>query len=155
MLTSPIILPAHIPNAGSSTITTELTSSQQTSTRTIAALIQKPDQAQALFHYFLNEIELDAQISREEQDAKIQEFKTLTKDLSPEVASVLTTLLLEETRTRIIDILQNAGLEEPEIKAYLADNDQAVQRVQNMDVETARQMLFFVAELKIHRQYVI
>ncbi len=122
----------------------------------IVALLQKSEQvqAQALFQYFLNELELDAQMSREEQDEKIQEFKTVSRDLSPEVASVLIPLLLEETRTRIIDMLQNAGLEESEIKAYLADNDKAIQRVQNMDVETARQMLFFVAELKIHRQYV-
>jgi hypothetical protein len=120
------------------------------------ALLQKPEetQAQALFQYFLNEVELDAQLSREEQDAKIQEFKALNKGLSSEVASLLTTLLLEETQTRIIHMLQHAGLDEPEIHAHLADNAEAIQGVQNMDVETARQMLFFVAELKIHRQYV-
>ena len=155
LLASPITLPANTPKAASSTISTEICSSQRASIRRMKhqlaatpALLQKSEQvqAQALFQYFLNEVELDAQISREEQDEKIQEFKTLSRDLSPEVASVLTPLLLEETRTRIIDILQNAGLEESEIKAYLADHDKAIQKVQNMDVETARQMLFFVAE---------
>ncbi len=119
----------------------------------IATLLQKSE-AHTLFQYFLQEVALDAHISREEQEAKIQEFKTVSRDLSPEVASVLTTLLLEETRTRIVDMLQNAALEESEIEAYLTSHDKAIQRVQNMDVETARQMLFFVAELKIHRQYV-
>ncbi len=161
LLASPITLPANTPKAASFTVSTEITSSQRASIRRMKhqlaatpALLQKSEQVQALFQYFLNEVELDAQISREEQDEKIQEFKTLSRDLSPEVASVLTPLLLEETRIRVIDILQNAGLEESEIKACLADHDEAIQRVQNMDVETARQMLFFVAELKIHRQYV-
>jgi hypothetical protein len=87
----------------------------------ITSLLQKSEQveAQALFQYFLDEVELDAQISCREQDEKIQEFKKLSRSLSPEIALALTTLLLEETRIRIIDILQNACLEESEIKAYL------------------------------------
>lgn len=111
-------------------------------------------EAQSLFQYFLREVELDTVISHEEQNQKVQEFKLLAESLSPEVASVLTRLLLEETRARILDILQHAGLSDLEIEAYLADNDQAILQVQNMNVETARQMLFFVAEFKIHRQYV-
>jgi hypothetical protein len=70
------------------------------------------------------------------------------------VASRLTDLLLQETRERIVAILQNAPLNNSEVEAYLADYEKAILRVQNMTVETARQMLFFVAELKIHRQYV-
>jgi len=163
LLASPLTLPAKAPKASSSTISTEITPSQRASIRRMKHLlssapsfVQKSEQvqAQALFAYFLNEVELDAQLSRKEQDDKIPVFKTLSKGLSPEVASVLTTLLLEETRIRVIDILQNACLDESEIQAHLADYDEGIQRVQNMDVETARQMLFFVAELKIHRQYV-
>lgn len=111
-------------------------------------------QAQTLFQYFLDEVALDAFITRERQDEKVQEFKILAENLTPEVASILTNLLLEETHVRIIEILQDARLDELEIEEHLADNEEAILRIQNMDVETARQMLFFVAELKIHRQYI-
>jgi hypothetical protein len=112
------------------------------------------EEAQSLFQYFLDELAQDAFITHEKQHEKVQEFKTLAESLSQEVASILTSLLLEETRVRIIDILRNAALDECEIEAHLTDNKEALLRVQNMDVETARQMLFFVAELKIHRQYI-
>ena len=51
-------------------------------------------------------------------------------------------------------MLQNAGLDSSEIDGFLAGYEEAILRVQNMNVEIAREMLFFVAELKIHRQYV-
>lgn len=110
--------------------------------------------AQAAFQYLCYEVEQDAMLTHEEQHEKIQEFKNFADQLPPEVASRLTSLLLQETRSRIFDILQNASLDPLEIDAYLADCEKAILKVQNMTVEVARQMLFFVAELKIHRQYV-
>lgn len=111
-------------------------------------------EAYSLFQYFLDEVELDALITNEEQAKKVKEFKMLAESLPPDVASVLTSLLLEETRLRILDMLQNASLEEQEIQAHLDDSEEGINRSQNMNVETARQMLFFVAELKIHRYYI-
>ncbi len=111
-------------------------------------------EAQAAFQYFFHEVEQDAILTHEEQHKKIQEFKNFADNLSPEVASRLISLLLQETRSRILDILQNANLDSLKIDAYLADCEKATLKVQNMTVEIARQMLFFVAELKIHRQYV-
>lgn len=111
-------------------------------------------EAQAAFQYFLDEVELDATLTHEEQHNRIQEFKNFTDNLSPETASSLTSLLIEETRSRIIDMLQNAGLDNSEIDGFLAGYEEAILRVHNMNVEIAREMLFFVAELKIHRQYV-
>jgi hypothetical protein len=111
-------------------------------------------QAQAAFQYFLDEVEKDATLTHEEQHDKIQEFKIFADNLSPEVATHLTSLLIEEMRSRIIDILQNAGLDSSEIDGFVAGYEEAILRVQNIDVEIAREMLFFVAELKIHRQYV-
>lgn len=110
--------------------------------------------AQAAFQYFLNEVELDPTLTHEVQHDKIQEFKIIADNLSAEVASRLTNLLIEETRSRIIEMLQSSGLDNLEMDAHLADYEEAILRVHNMDVEIAREMLFFVAELKIHRQYV-
>lgn len=112
------------------------------------------NEAQAVLQYFLQEVELDAILTHEEQHDKVREFQEFADNLSPEVASRVTSLLIQETRSRIIDILQSAELESVEIDARLADYEEAIRRLQNMNVETARQMLFFVAELKIHRQYV-
>lgn len=60
----------------------------------------------------------------------------------------------KETRSRIIDMLQNAALDSSEVDEFLAGYEEAILGVQEMNVEIAREMLFFVAELKIHRQYV-
>lgn len=111
-------------------------------------------QAQVAFQYFLDEVEQDAILSHEEQHNKIQEFKIFADSLSPEVATYLTSLLIEETQGAIIDMLQTAALDSIEIDAYLAGYENAVLNVHNMILEIAREMLFFVAELKIHRQYV-
>jgi hypothetical protein len=111
-------------------------------------------EAQSAFQYFLDEVELDAVISHEEQHAKIQEFRDFADQLTPEVASRLTSLLIEETRLRIIDMLQSSGLDDAEIDEHLKSNEAAIRGVERMDVEFAREMLFFVAELKIHRQLI-
>lgn len=111
-------------------------------------------EAQAAFQYFLDEVELDASLTYEEQHDKIQEFKVFADNLSSNAASYLTSLLIEETRSRIIDMLQNAGLDNSEVEEFLVGYEEAILKVQNMTVEIAREMLFFVAELKIHRQYV-
>lgn len=111
-------------------------------------------QAQNVMEYFLKEVEQDDFLTREEQHDKIAEFKAVADDLSSEAAALLTHLLLEETRARVVDMINHAGLDETEVQHALAQYDQAILNVQKMDVETARQMLFFVAELKIHRQYV-
>lgn len=108
----------------------------------------------AAFQYLIQEVEQDETLSFEEQNEKIHEFKMVVDSLSPEAASQLTILLLQETRARILDILQNASLDGQEIDDYLSDFEEAIHRVKNMNVEIARQMLFFVAELKINRQYV-
>lgn len=115
---------------------------------------EESEAAQAAFQYFLDEVERDATLTNEEQHDKIQEFKIFADNLSPKVASYLTSLLIEETRSRIIDMLQNAGLDNSEVDGFLVGYEEAILRVQNMNVEIAREMLFFVAELKIHRQYV-
>ncbi len=112
------------------------------------------DEAQVALQYFCYEVERDASLTHEEQYEKIQEFKNFADSLSTGVASRLISLLLQETRSRILCILQNADLENVEIEAYLADYEKAILKVQNMTVEIARQMLFFVEELKMHRQYV-
>ena len=111
-------------------------------------------EAQAAFQYFLDEVEQDAILTHEEQHDKIQEFKTFVDKLSPKAASYLTSLLIEETRSRIINMLQDARLDSAEVDGYLAGYEEAILKVQNMNVEIAREMLFFVAELKIHRKYV-
>jgi hypothetical protein len=51
-------------------------------------------------------------------------------------------------------MLQNALLDELEIKVYLADYEKLILNTEQMEVEFARQMLFFVGELKTHRQYI-
>lgn len=122
--------------------------------RTEVSFSSTESEAQSAFHYFLDEVELDATLTYEEQHDKIQEFKIFADHLSQKVASWLTSLLIEETRSRIIDMLQNAGLDNSEVDEHLADYEEAILRVQNLNVEIAREMLFFVAELKIHRQYV-
>lgn len=110
--------------------------------------------AQSAFQYFLEEVEKDPSLTHEEQDDKIEEFKRFADTLSPESATYLTSLLIDETRHRIIDMLHNAGLESAEVDGFLEGYEEAIHRVQNMNVEIAREMLFFVAELKIHRQLV-
>ncbi|HEV8051249.1 MAG TPA: DUF5662 family protein, partial [Parachlamydiaceae bacterium] len=90
----------------------------------------------------------------EEQLHKVQEFKLLADGLSPQVATILTGLLVDETRLSVIDMLQNAVVEDLEFNAYLDDFQEVISRPQNRNVEFAREMLFFVAELKIHRQYI-
>lgn len=122
--------------------------------RTEVSFSSTESEAQSAFQYFLDEVELDVTLTYEEQHDKIQEFKIFADHLSPKVASWLTSLLIEETRSRIIDMLQNAGLDNSEVDEHLADYEEAILRVQNLNVEIAREMLFFVAELKIHRQYV-
>lgn len=112
------------------------------------------NEAEAAFQYFLNEVEQDDTLTHEEQQDKIQEFKIFADTLSPQAAANLTNLLIEETRSRIIEILQNAALESVEMDEFLAGYEEAILNVKNMTVEIAREMLFFVAELKIHRQYV-
>jgi hypothetical protein len=111
-------------------------------------------QEQAAMEYFLGEVERDSALAHEERHEKIREFKAFEDQLSPEVSYRLTLLLLEESRARVIEMFQQADLDELEIKNSLADFDKAVLSFQTMDVETARQILFFVAELKIHREYV-
>jgi hypothetical protein len=111
-------------------------------------------EAQAAFRYFLDEVERDTFLTREEQDAKVQEFKKYANQLSLEATSHLRSLLVEETRSRILDMLQNAELDSSEIDALLASNEAVIRGMDEMDVEFAREMLFFVAELKIHRQYI-
>lgn len=105
------------------------------------------------FQTLCYEVEQDASLTPEQQNKKTREFKNFAKQLSPEEATQLTHLLLQETRSRIVDILQNADLDSSEINSYLADYEYVV-KTPPMNVTLARQLLFFVAELKIHRQYV-
>lgn len=130
------------------------TENQNVVFRTDVSLSTAEEKAQAAFQYFLNEVEQDAILTHEEQQDKVQEFKIFSENLAPEVASHLTTFLIKETRSRIIEMLQNAALDRSEIEAHLVGYEEAILRVKNMSVEIAREMLFFVAELKIHRQYV-
>lgn len=111
-------------------------------------------QAHVAFQYFLDEVELDAVLTDQEQHDKIEEFKNFASNLSPETASYLTSLLIEESRSRIIEMVQNAGLDRSAVDRFLKGYEEAISKVQNMSVEIAREMLFFVAELKIHRRYV-
>lgn len=110
--------------------------------------------AQSAYRYFINEVELDPTLTHEKQYEKIQEFKNFAASLTPDAASRLTRLLLDETRLRILDICLNAELNLDETDLILAEYEKAIHNTQNMNVEMAWQMLFFVAELKIHRQYV-
>lgn len=112
------------------------------------------EDARAIFQYFLEEVEMDPILTHEEQQEKVLEFKKFADHLSPDVADLVIDLLLKETRSRIIDMLQKAALDDLEIQACLADYEIAIHGVQDMNIEIAREMLFFVAELKIHRQYV-
>lgn len=134
--------------------TLHATPGTETQTTSHLSAISVEKDAQAAFQYFLDEIELDPFLTHEEQDRKVEEFTLFAESLSPEVASLVTTLLLNETRLRIIDMLQNAALSDTEIQDCLADNEEAILGVQNMNVEIARDMLFFVAELKLHRYYI-
>lgn len=122
--------------------------------QTESSFISIENEAKALFQYFLNEVKNDENLSHEEQHDKILEFKALVDDLSPETAAYLTHLLIDETRGRITEMLQTAGLDGTEIEGFLAGYEEAISRVRHLDVEIAREMLFFVAELKIHRKYV-
>lgn len=112
------------------------------------------EEAQAAFEYLLREVERDETLTHEEQHDKVQEFKRYAGGLSPQVATSLMNLLIEETRSRINEILHAAALDGIEINEFLLGYEEAIIRVENMSVEIAREMLFFVAELKIHRQYV-
>jgi hypothetical protein len=102
----------------------------------------------------LQEVARDATISNEEQQAMVENFELFADQISPEAAPLLISLLLEETEARILYILQNAAIDEFEVNARLASNQKAVLSIEHMTVEIARQMLFFVAEFEIHRQYV-
>lgn len=127
----------------------------QSETQTAHVLARSVEkEAQAAFQYFLDEVERDPLLTHEEQDKKVEEYTQIAESLHPKVASLLTTLLLHETRLRILDMLQNAALSDSEIQERLANNEKAIRGVKKMNVETARQMLFFVAELKLHRHYI-
>lgn len=133
---------------------TPVPENQNVTFQTKDSFFSTASEAQTAFQYFLDEVELDATLTFDEQHDKIQEYKNYADKLSQEAATYLTSSLIEETRSRIIDMLQNAGLDSQEVDGFLAGYDEAILRVQNMNVEIAREMLFFVAELKIHRQYV-
>jgi len=111
-------------------------------------------EADAALQYLLNEVAVDSTLSKEEQERKVKEFQTFAVGLSPEVAAPLIHSLLEETHSRVTTLLQNAKIDDSELNIRLSEYHNAVASVQNMTVEIARQMLFFVAELSIHRQYV-
>lgn len=111
-------------------------------------------EAQTAFQYLLKEVDRDATIGNEEQQAMVENFERLADQISPEATPLLINLLLEETQARIFYILQNAALNEFEVNERLASNQKAIQGVELMTVEIARQMLFFVAEFEIHRHYV-
>lgn len=106
------------------------------------------------FHYLLTEVTRDAKLSNEEQEAMVKNFEAFASEISSDAAPLLVHLLLEETQTRVLNMLQNAALDDLEVNVRLTDYKNAILGVQNMNIEIARQMLFFVAELKIHRQYV-
>src|SRR5579862_1664086 len=127
---------------------------QDVTFQTEVSFSSEESELQDAFHYFLDEVELDATLTHEAQQDKIQEFKIFAENLSPQVAFCLTDLLIEETRSRIFDMLQNAAFDPLEIDRCLDGYDEAIFKVQSMNVEIAREMLFFVAELKIHREYV-
>lgn len=110
--------------------------------------------AQAAFLYFLKEIELDDTLTPEEQENKIFEFKNFSDSLSSEVVTHLTHLLIEKTRSHITEMLKEAELSSSEVDKYLIDYEEIILKEQNMNLETVREMLFFVEELKIHRRYV-
>ena len=131
-----------------------ITGGQNIDSQTEAHFYSVESEAQSAFQYFLEEVEQDAVLSHEDQQGRIQQFKDFADQLSSEVASRLTSLLIEETRSRIMDILHSAELDSVEIDAHLKSNEAAISKVEHMDVEFAREMLFFVAELKIHRKYV-
>jgi len=111
-------------------------------------------EAHVALEYLLDEVALDPMLTEEEQQEKVQEFQIFAAELSQEAAPLLIHLLLEETHSFVTNLLQRAAFDDLEIKTRLSDYENAVLRVQNMTVEIARQMLFFVAELNIHRQYV-
>ena len=76
-------------------------------------------QEQAAMEYFLGEVERDSALAHEERHEKIREFKAFEDQLSPEVSYRLTLLLLEESRARVIEMFQQADLDELEIKNSL------------------------------------
>src|ERR1700722_1952446 len=86
--------------------------------QTESSFSSEESEAQAAFQYFLDEVELDATLTYEEQHEKIQEVKIFADNLSYNVASYLTSFLIEETRSRIIDMLQNAGLDNLEVHGF-------------------------------------
>lgn len=87
------------------------------------------DEAQAAFEYILNEVERDALLSHQEQQDKVQEFKNFADQLSPRAALKLKDLLLHETRCRIVDMLQQSGLDSLKIEKCLADYNKTVLKV--------------------------
>jgi hypothetical protein len=128
---------------------------QNNAIQTEVSFSSEESEVQDAFHYFLDEVELDAALTHEEQQDKIHQFKIFAEKLSPNVAYCLTGLLIKETRSRIFDMLQNASFDRLEMERCLAGYDEVILKVQKRsNVEIAREMLFFVAELKIHRQYV-
>lgn len=112
------------------------------------------EEAQDAFQYYLHELAQDNSLTHEQQHEKVQEFKTFRDELSLEVSTLVTSLLLEENRVRVIEMFQKAGLNESELLNALINYDKAVCNVEKMTVETARQMAFFIGELKLHRKYV-
>lgn len=176
LISSPIALSAETPFHANGIKTVSSTPSLQTisqrsSVRKMLHLLATPSMPQSMnayvselqiadqeariaFQYLLDEVALDAALSNEEQQAKVKDFEIFAGEVSSEAAPQLMKLILEETRARILNILQNAAMDDSEVNARLADWESAILGVQNMTVEIARQMLFFVAELNIHRQYV-
>lgn len=111
-------------------------------------------EALAAYVYYLHEASHEHLLSKEEREIKLQEFEALAEGLSPATKPVLIDLLLTDTYYRVLDIFKNAGLNDTEINDRLANFENAIQNTTEMSVEIARQMLFFVTELVIHRHYV-
>jgi hypothetical protein len=111
-------------------------------------------QARVAFEYLLDELALDPTLTKQEQQDKVQEFHEFAVNLSPEVAPLLTSFLLDETHASVIGIFEEAGFDVLEVNERVSEYENAVLEVENMTVEIARRMLFFVEELKVHRQIV-
>lgn len=111
-------------------------------------------EARTAFEYLLDEVAQDHLLSKVERDVKLQEFHALAAGLSPEATPLLINLLVAETHARVQNIFANAGIDATEINERLTNYENAVLNVQEMSVEIARQMLFFVTELVIHRHHV-
>lgn len=118
------------------------------------SLISVEQQARINFQWLLNEAAQDHLISKAEQQKKVEEFQIFASQVSPKVAPLLTQLLLQETHDRVSQILDSASLTWDERNAHLSSYEKGIRNVKEMNVEVARQMLFFVTELTIHRQHI-